>query len=224
MAKLKEKERALLLRKGGKSYNQIKQIIKVSKSSLSLWLRDNPLPEWRIRELRDHSAQRIEKFRATMLAKKNARLDSVYKKQKRILFPFTKRDLFIAGLFLYWGEGEKAKSSQIGISNSDPAVILFFIYWAKDILKVCKKEFSVKLHLYSDMNIRQETAFWSRSLGLPLPQFRKPYIKKSESARINFKNGFGHGTCNILIGDVHLHERVLMSIKCIQDFIKTRGA
>lgn len=38
--KLKEKIRAIKLRKLGKSYSEIRKQVKVSKSTLSLWLRD----------------------------------------------------------------------------------------------------------------------------------------------------------------------------------------
>ncbi|MEK7090172.1 MAG: helix-turn-helix domain-containing protein, partial [Patescibacteria group bacterium] len=69
MAKFKVRERAISLRKQLKSYSQIKKILGVSKSSLSLWLQNYPLPKWRIRELRDNNEQRIEKFRLTMQAK-----------------------------------------------------------------------------------------------------------------------------------------------------------
>lgn len=224
MAKFKVRERAISLRKQLKSYSQIKKILGVSKSSLSLWLQNYPLPKWRIRELRDNNEQRIEKFRLTMQAKKQARLDTVYIKQRKLLLPLTKRDLLIAGLFLYWGEGDKKKNYQIAVSNTDPSVILFIRYWLEKVFKVPRHRMYIRLHLYNDMNIRRETNFWRQILKLPLSQFRKPYIKEGNAARINYKGGYGHGTCNLIVGGVNLRERILMSIKCIQDSVKNKGA
>jgi len=105
MARILDREKAIQLRLKDKSYSQIKAELGISKSTLSGWLRNYPLSEERIRELRDHSSQRIERFRETMRKKHEVRLRAVYEEQKKVLLPLTKREFFIAGLFLYWGEG-----------------------------------------------------------------------------------------------------------------------
>ncbi len=52
MAKFKEREKTIALRKEKQiSYSQIKKILKVSKSTLGLWLRNYSLSEERIKEL-----------------------------------------------------------------------------------------------------------------------------------------------------------------------------
>jgi len=222
MARIKDREKALILRKQGMSYSQIKAIINVAKSTLSLWLRDYPLPKKRIRELRDRNEQRIEKYRETMRKKKEERLKQFYNEQKKLILPLSKSESFIAGLFLYWGEGTKNKYS-ISISNSDPSVINFFIYWLTKIMLIPKEKIKIYLQLYNDMDIRKEIDFWSKTLIIPINQFSKPYIKKTSSDRINHKGGFGHGTCNATVGNARLSEKVLMSIKVITDvYGKTR--
>ena len=65
---VRERIKAIKLRKEGRSYSQIKKELRVSKSSLSLWLRQYPLSEKRLRELRDFNEQRIERFRNTITA------------------------------------------------------------------------------------------------------------------------------------------------------------
>src|SRR3989344_3183192 len=103
MARKKDKQKVLAMRAKGMSYSQIKEKIKISKSTLSAWLKDLPLSEKRIKELRDNNPIRIEKFRNTMRAKKEIRLGKVYKKVASDICDLSKRDLFLAGLFLYWG-------------------------------------------------------------------------------------------------------------------------
>ena len=217
MARFKDREKSLVLRKQGKSYSQIKKILGVSKSTLSLWLRNYPLSKQRIRELRDWNEQRIERFRETMRRKREERLKRFYKEQKKLIFPFTKREIFLAGLFLYWGEGTKTQSATLSVSNTDPSVIKFFINWLNRSLEVSKEKMRVQLHLYRDMNIQKEIQFWSKLLNISHDQFIKPYIKTSSSDRINHKGGFGHGTCNLSIGNARLSERVLVAIKTISD-------
>jgi len=217
MARLEEHERALSLRKQGMSYSQIKKILKLSKSTLSVWLKDYPLPKQRIRELRDWNEQRKERYRETMKRKKERRLEEIYKTQKKDIRLLNKRESFIAGLMLYWGEGTKSRRNSLGISNSDPAVIKFFIYWATNILAIPKNKIKVQLHLYKDMNIGEETKYWSNSLRIPRKQFNLPYIKKTFSKRINHKGSFGHGTCQVRAGNTLIAEKVFMSIKVISN-------
>jgi len=222
MARFKDRERAMALRKKEMSYSQIKSILGVSKSTLSVWLKDYPLSKERIKNL-SKNERVIEQCRETKRKKKEARLNEFYTEQKNKIFPFTERDYFMAGLFLYWGEGNKTLSSTIGISNTDPSVISFFIKWAVDCLKVPKEKIHISFHLYNDMDIDKELNFWSKKINISKKQFTKPYIKTSSSLRINQKGGFGHGTCNARIYDARLSEQVLMGIKAISDEYSDRG-
>jgi len=218
MSRLKDREKVLTLRKKGMSYSQIKEELKISKSTLSVWLRDYPLSKERIRELRDCNQQRIERYRETMRKKRKLRLDNFYLQEKNKIFPLSKKELYLSGLFLYWGEGSKNAESRISVSNTDPIVIKFFIFWLKNYWKVPKDKFKVSLHLYADMNIAKEIGFWSKELNIPEKQFIKPYIKENSVKRINHKGRFNHGTCNIFLGDARLSERVFMGLKAIRDY------
>jgi hypothetical protein len=221
MARFKDKDNAIKLRLRGKSYSQIKKAINVSKSTLSYWLRDYPLSEERIREIRDKNPRRIEKYRATRLRQKQERLNKVYLEEKKKILPFNKRDLFIAGLFLYWGEGTKTTITQISVSNTNPAVIKFFIKWLVEFLSVPQEKIKIYLHLYNDMDINKEINFWSKELRISKKQFRKPYIKASSKQFVAYKSKFNHGTCNAIVGDARLMERILAGLKVIEDSLNS---
>ena len=137
MARLKDREKALALRKQEMSYSQIKKILGVSKSTLSYWLRGYPLSKQSIKKLQRLGARRseqaIEKYRETMRQKREKRLTETYQTQKQLILPLSNRELFIAGLLLYWGEGTKCRRDGLSISNNDPSVIRFFIYWLKKV-------------------------------------------------------------------------------------------
>lgn len=212
-----KREKALNLRKQEMSYSQIKAILKVSKSSLSLWLRDYPLSKDRIRALGANNERRIERYRETRRKTKETRLQKYYLKQKKNIFPLTKRDLFIAGIFLYWGEGSKTQSTELSLSNTNPAIIIFFMKWVESTFKISKDQLRFTMHFYKDTDIKKETSFWVKTLGVKEEQFSKPYIKVSSSLRINQKGGFGHGTCNARLYKARLSEQVLMAIKAIAD-------
>ena len=199
------------------SYSQIKNALKISKSTLSCWLKDYPLSKQRIDELRGNNEQRIEKFRETMGRKHENRLKEVYETEKVNILPLSDREIFIFGLGLYWGEGTKRQMKELSISNTDPDLIKFFIYWLEKSLNVSRQKVRILLHLYEDMNIEKEQKYWSETLDIPLSQFYKPYIKKTSQADIKHKGGFGHGTCNAGIGSVPLAEKVMMGIKVVSD-------
>ncbi|MFH1178282.1 MAG: hypothetical protein V1711_00960 [bacterium] len=216
MALRKKKAEAIRMRKDGASYSQIKAKIKVSKSSLSLWLHDRPLSEKRLRELRDWNAVRIERFQNTMRHKREDRWSEVRKRAGKDIGKLNKRELLIAGLFLYWGEGGKTMLTSVSVSNTDPAMLRFFIYWLQ-ALGVSKSRLRVHVHLYADMNIKTELHYWSKVLDLPLTSFTKPYIKSSNRIGLSYKQKFTHGTCNVLYHNRDISEYVLMALDCIRD-------
>lgn len=196
------------------SYSQIKGKLNVSKSTLSGWLHDFPLSKKRIRELRADSPIRIERYRNTMRAKKEVRLKEVYKKVSEDIGNFSRRDLFLSGLFLYWGEGTKAQNSSTILTNTNPAMLKFFIQWL-EFLGIRRKRLKVKLHLYSNMNIKKSLDFWSKELRIPLNQFRKSYIKKTKLESRTYNNGFGKGTCCVIFDNRDLWEYIVMGIEYI---------
>jgi len=197
------------------SYSQIKSSLRLSKSTLSLWLRNYPLSKNQINSLRANNLKRIEKFRETMRLKRENRLKETYKLQKQSLLPLSRKELFISGLFLYWGEGSKT-TSQININNTDPQMLEFALFWLNKILLVPTSKIKVYLHLYKDMDINKENLFWSKVLKINHSKFLKPYIKQSLRSNLTHK-GFGHGTCCLIVNNVLLKEKIMMSISAIAD-------
>ena len=216
MAHRELRQKAIKLRLKGYSYSQIKNQIGVSKSTLNSWLYAMPLSEKRIRELQADSPIRIERFRNTMRKKREQRFSDAYSEMTNIIGVLTPREIFVAGFFLYWGEGNKTKNSSIGLTNSNPRALKFYIRWL-ELLDVEKKQLKVSLKLYSDMNIRAQDEYWSKELSIPTSQFRKSYIKKANSDSITYHNGFGQGTCSVVVENARLSEKVLMGLKYIQD-------
>lgn len=219
MARPKDKEKAIKLRLKGLSYSQIKSEMGLSKSTLSGWLKSHPLSDEQIKKLRDFNPQRIERCRNTKAKKVEERLGNVYEKVSTDILKLNKRDLFIAGMFLYWGEGSKSERFTTALSNTDPAMLRFFLKWLK-LFNINNEKLHITLQLYSDMNINREIEFWSKELKLSTHLFKKPYIKTSTLAGLTYKRGFGHGTCNIRIFNRDLAEYVHMGVKrlSVMDF------
>jgi hypothetical protein len=220
MARKLDRQEALKLRQQGKSYSQIKEALNLSKSTLSLWLKKYPLSKEQIDNLRGKNPKRIEKFRETMRLKHNLRLQNIYNKKSNTLLPLSNKELLVAGLFLYWGEGSKT-TGNVSINNTDPDVLKFTLFWFCNVLKIPKDKIKVYLHLYKDMSSQQEIKFWSDNLKIPISQFAKPYIKSSNRENLTHK-GFGHGTCGLTIHKINIKEDIMMSIKAISDYYSSK--
>lgn len=215
MARRADKEKAIQLRLKGMSYSQIKQELGLSKSTLSGWLSEYPLSEKRIKELRDRNPRRIENYRNTMRRKREDRLNGVYEKARKDIGRLNKREVFLCGLFLYWGEGYKTAHMTTAIANTDPAILRFFVKWLK-ALDIPLGKVKVKIHIYKDMNRIETIKYWKKQLKLPAQCFGQVYVKESKLSNLSYKNGFGKGTCNIIVYNRDLNEYVLMALRYFQ--------
>lgn len=216
MARKLDKQKALAMRQKGMSYSQIKEKLGISKSTLSGWLYNMPLSAARIRELQADSPVRIEHYRNTMRAKREAKNKIAYQNIAQRIGGISDREFLIAGLFLYWAEGSKTKTFSTALTNTNPKMLILFIRWLK-FFNVPKSKIKVHLHLYSDMNIKKQINFWSKTLHIPVSQFRKPYIKKTTLSSITYTNGFGQGTCSVIVENGYVSDQVKMGIQYIQN-------
>jgi hypothetical protein len=216
MAKRELHARAIEMRRKGLSYSHIKRELGVSKSSLSLWLREVPLSESQILKLHTKTEAQIERCRASKARKRSDRLQEVRARAEQTLGKLSKRELLLCGYFLYWGEGSKTQILTTSLSNTDPAALVFFKSWL-ELMGVPEAKMRVRLQLYADMNPEEEVRYWSDVLSLPRSSFMNPYIKTSSRVGLSYKQRFTHGTCNLLCHDRDIGERVHTSLEIIRD-------
>lgn len=218
MARTEDKHTAIALRKRGMSYSQIKDELGVSKSTLSVWLKDMPLSESRVRALRANSERRIEKYRATMARKKSERREEVFLSVRDEILK-SKDPEFVSGFYLYWGEGTKTAEYSVSFTNSDPAMVKCFILWLCK-LGIKRQQMKVKLHVYRDQQEPTMRQFWSRILQIPLENFNKSYVKSSRLEDKNYKGMFSYGTCVVSYHDRDMHEYVMAGVRFLREKYK----
>jgi hypothetical protein len=180
-AKDELRDRAIELRKQGLSYREIRDELHVSKSSLSLWLKEVVLTDEQEERLID--LQRISRTRAgrTIQARRLARqLDTVELARSQVR-DLAESELFVAGVAAYWAEGSKAKpwrpGERVEFCNSDPHLILLFLRWL-DLLGVGRDRLVCKVMIHETADVSAATGFWQGLTGLPTEQFRKPFLKR----------------------------------------------
>lgn len=181
--KVTYREKAIRLRKKGKTYAEILQEVPVAKSTLSVWFRGVQLstPQKQIISTKKRAAAD-----RGALAQKNKRL-----KQIQILLTqgvkdvgkLSDRELWLIGVALYWAEGSKQRVSSVStgllFSNSDPAMLRVFLSWLR-LLKVPDSDrvFELYVHTSRKDDVQKFQRWWERALDLPKGSFSRVYYKK----------------------------------------------
>lgn len=173
------------LRRQGKSINEIAKLTGASKYSVSLWCRDIELSEKQKRELWNKSkANSSGKFRAYCERKRKETKEKIEKLKKKgveTIGSLSERELFVAGVLLYWAEGFKT-GHQVGFANSDPDMIKFFINWLTKYCSVSKNRLKARvgLNISHKNRISEIENYWGKVTGLSESQFNKPSYKKTK--------------------------------------------
>ncbi len=220
--KFAERDKALELRiKHKLGYGSIAKQLNVSKSTLSRWLQDLPLSQERVLELRREAWGRGEAsrelFRQTMRKKREARDEQVYREQKKRLGKLSRQALFVAGLMLYLAEGDKRDQYHIGLANTDPRIIRFFLWWIDKYLSIPKARVRIQLHLYETMDIPTVRKFWINETGIRARQFYKDQIRPVRQASFSYPESFRKGTCKIYVNGRKEAMELMLSIKAFLD-------
>ncbi|MDO8264939.1 MAG: helix-turn-helix domain-containing protein, partial [Candidatus Parcubacteria bacterium] len=107
MAKFKEKNIALKLRKKGNSIKDIAKKIGVVKSSVSRWCRDIELTKKQIQKLGEKMKAGAYKGARVQYARRIERIKKYEQIGINRIGRLSDRDFLLSGLALYWGEGTK---------------------------------------------------------------------------------------------------------------------
>lgn len=203
------------------SYSAIQKELDVPKSTLSGWLREYPLSEERILELRRQGwrsgeASR-ERFRNTMRKKREASFQEFYKAEILRLQKHGSDSRYTAGLALYAAEGAKKDLYRISLANTDSKIILFFIRWLGEFLDIHKEELKFQLHLYKNMDIEKETRFWKDSLKIKHDQLYKTQVRDLTKSSFVYRESFRHGTCSMYFSNRDKKARLMAGIKAFFD-------
>ncbi len=184
MAKTREKEEAIKLRKKGFSYRELLEKVPVAKSTLSLWLRSVGLSKKQKQRLTE---KRLMAMRRGAEARRRIRIlttERIKDKARKEIGKVSKRDLWLVGIALYWAEGDKEreKGSLVGLGNSDPYLINIFLDWLRNVCKIPKEsiKFRIFLHENNEKRLREIKRYWSRKTGFPINEFRKVTWKKNK--------------------------------------------
>ena len=175
------RERAIQLRRQGRSYGQIQAELGVSRGSLSLWLRDVPLSEEQAHFLEER--QRLALLKASTARHSSARFREKWlvNQARAQIGPISDGELFVAGVVAYWAEGAKTKPwgprEGVDFINSDPGMIRLFAAWL-DLVGVSRDERSYRVSIYASADVKAAIRYWSDVVGVPADRFLRTTLKR----------------------------------------------
>ncbi len=172
------KNRAIVLRKKGKTYGEIQEILgeNIPKSTFSLWFQDIQLSAQQQEKIKRQAQLKSQNGLIIALAsnktKREKYLKSVENRVKHLKTIIENHDTAkIAIVMLYLGEGAKNRRGSMALGNSDPKIIGLFLKLMRQCYKIDETKFRCTLQCRADQNIKKLEKFWSKTPSIPLQQF-----------------------------------------------------
>ncbi|MEV5184300.1 helix-turn-helix domain-containing protein [Streptomyces werraensis] len=191
---LRAKARELRLQ--GWTYDQIQIELGCSRSSVSLWVRDLPKPEPR------YTPEEQRQLMNEGLARRRAADEEGRRRTRRVAHretrELTDRELFTAGVALYWAEGAKSKPydrrERAVFVNSDPGVIQTYLAWL-DLLGIDRERLGFRVLIHESADIDAAHAFWAEIVDIDPSAFARPTLKKHNAKTIRKNTGENYRGC-----------------------------
>ncbi|CAM5716001.1 MULTISPECIES: hypothetical protein [Streptomyces] len=194
---LREKARELRLQ--GMTYDQIQVELGCSKSSISLWVRDLPKPEPRYTE--EERLARMNAGLANLRAGQDRERVETKRAARESIGKLSDRELFIAGVTLYWAEGMKDKPysrrESLLFINSDPNVIKVYLRWL-DLLGVARDRLHIRVSIHESGDAPGAERFWSDVTGVPRTAFMRATLKKHNPKTNRRNTGATYHGCLVI--------------------------
>lgn len=215
--KLTEQQEARRMRRDeGLSLNEIAARLHVSKSSVSLWVRDIVLTEPQIAQLTSQNPLYNRQLHSSQLSRVRSRVVRTGYQEAGRRLARQGNPLHMAGCMLYWAEGSKGRCI-VAFVNSDPDMVAFFVHFLGICYGVQKHEIAVYVNCFDDcLTVSEIEDFWLTRLGIPRAGLRKSTVNYfssySQKKRVN---KLKYGTCRVV---VHKTEIVQSIFGAIQEY------
>ena len=155
--------------------------------------------------MRHHNITRRDRRAAA--ANRFAQKEPSFKIPKKLTPHQTK--LKLLGTALYWAEGYKTeKSKGIDFANSDSSMVLLFLQFLREVCHIDETRIKVLLYSHDEELSGGQCSYWSALLNIPLNNFSKPYIAKTDKT-LDKKRKMKYGLVHLRYMDKKLLFQVL---------------
>ncbi len=216
------KNKAVRLRRIGKTLVEISKETGVSKSRLSEWLKGVELSQKINRQMSKRKYEALGRARVAAAFKRkgeqaslrNVALASAVSTVDSVPLTTEIQSLVLASLYL--GDGFKRRS-QIGFGNSNPSILMMYVRLLESVFVIPKQKMKCFLYLRVDQQADSEIQFWSDALGIPRDRFGKTQ-KDRRTLGKKTKTGY-HGVCAVYCYDASVERRLTALQQALQEKI-----
>lgn len=210
MSNIEIKKKVIGLRQEGHSINEISNCLPISKSTISLWVKDIELSKIARERINGNRLAGIKRSNETNKRKKLDREKTIVNNCNVV---FKKRELSdveakIYLSMLYWGEGSKT-GNRVEFMNSDHKLIMSFIGLLRKGFKVNEKKLRGIIHLHSYHDINEMVDYWSKCTKIDKDKIS---IYQKKESGITKKEGY-KGCFSLRYGDVGTLQEILLIIE-----------
>jgi transcriptional regulator with XRE-family HTH domain len=200
MTKRAEREQARAMRLAGRSYNEIAAALGVSKSSVSLWVRDLPTPLALI-DRTEHITRVSREYWRAEQERLRVQRERTKSSASAWVGAISNRELILIGTALYWAEGSKdkpyARRERLVFINSDPDVIRVFARWL-DLIGALPESRRYRLSIHESADLAAAHEHWAEVLGVAVDQFDRATLKRHNPRTIRRNTGAAYHGCLIV--------------------------
>ncbi len=219
----KDRGKAIKMRRAGKSYGEIFASLQIPKSTLSGWFVNL---DWS-QELKQKLRKSIQVEHTVRLKELNklrgANLKQAYeeaRKEARAEFEELKYNpLFIAGIMLYWGEGDKLTNYSTKISNTDPHLIRLYVFFLENVCRIPKEKIHANVLIYPDLNEEKCRLYWASRAHIDLSRFTKCTVIQGK----NTTRPLAYGVCMVGISSTYFKAKMLEWLRLLPNELMNRG-
>lgn len=205
---IETRNKVIQLRRKGHSLNELRERFGVAKGTLSVWLRDIPLPPAATKRLdrivrkgrvkaAETNKNRTRRIIGQFASDATSRLDTL---------ALSKEHVRLLCALMYYCEGRKSMYDHLSFTNSDPDLIRTFLRLFRTGFDVDESKLHVCVHVHQYHNPAATLRFWSRVTDIPLRQFMRPYRKPNTGKR---KRSGYNGCAAVSYYDVDMAREIL---------------
>ncbi len=207
------KQDAIRMRENGLSITGIEKNLSIPRSTLSGWFKNITLTQNQMIKLKHDQLKALKKARVkASLWHRQQKQNSIKEAEQQAKDFLSSIDIQnknmqeIALAMLWLGEGFKA-SKELGIGNSDPLILRFFMYVAMKNFNIKRNAIRCELYLRSDQDPLAMKKYWAKTLHLSSENFRYIHFDKRTEGTKTYPTY--KGVCSLRFGNLAVQRKLL---------------
>jgi transposase-like protein len=200
------------LRQQGHSIGDIALMLSLSKSTVSVWVRDIELTSLQVERLKEKNRSYGAQNKGAGTNRSNGRSQRIAFQEQGRLKAREGRPLHLAGCMLYWAEGSKDRNTFYFV-NSDANMLRLCMRFLREEMAVGEDDFTIRIHCHSNdpIEMKRVEQYWLDTLGLPVTALCKTQFKQGSDKS---KRILANGICALRIRrSTHLVQHVYGAIQ-----------